>query len=136
MAKSFEVAGPPVPRTAPKATVTAVLEDYSFAISKPLAAGRRVIECSNRAEQPHEAFLVKLARGKTAADLLRRLRKQDGPPPAMPVGGITGIESGSHESIIVDLTAGNGAQVRGVSVGVSVAVDFFRFTRWPASADC
>lgn len=107
MAKSFEVTGALVPRTAPKATVTAVLDDYSFAISKPLAAGRQVIEFSNRAKQPHEAFLAKLAPGKTAADLLRWLSKQDGPPPGVPVGGITGIEPGSHQSIIVDLTAGN-----------------------------
>jgi len=107
MVKAFEVAGAPLPRTAPPATVSAVLDDYSFTLSNPLTAGRQVIEFSNQANQPHEAFLAKLAPGKKAADLLEWLGKQDGPPPAMPVGGITGIEPGARQSIIVDLTPGN-----------------------------
>lgn len=106
MVKTLEVTGAPVEAATPKPTATAALNNYGFDFAAPLAVGRQVIEFRNDAAQPHEAFLARLAPGKRAADLLTWLGKRDGPPPAIPVGGITGIEPGARQSIIVDLEPG------------------------------
>jgi uncharacterized cupredoxin-like copper-binding protein len=106
MMKPFEVTGAPVPYVAQKPTVSVTLSDYAFAESKPITAGHHVIELTNRSSQIHEAFLGKLAPGKTAADLMQWLAKMDGPPPGEAVGGLTGIEPGASASIVVDLEPG------------------------------
>ena len=72
----------------------------------PLAEGRNTVRFTNRANQVHEAFIAKLAPDKRAADLLGWMQKQDGPAPAIPMGGITGIEPGRSITIIQDLTPG------------------------------
>jgi hypothetical protein len=92
----------------PRADVTMRLADYGFQFSKPLTAGRHVIRIENVAKQSHEAFMVRLAPGKKAADLLAWLDGgQKGPPPALPTGGITGIAAGTHVILPVDLKPGS-----------------------------
>jgi hypothetical protein len=106
MAKEFDVTGPRTQAVMPKVDIESTLSDYDFTFSKPLASGRNTIRFTNRAHQVHEAFIAKLAPGKRAADLLAWMQKQDGPPPAMPMGGITGIEPGRSITIVQDLTPG------------------------------
>ena len=106
MAKEFDVVGPRVVAEMPKVDIEAELRDYDFVFSKPLQTGRNVIRFTNNATQPHEAFIAKLAPGKKAADLLGWIMKPDGPPPGMPMGGITGIESGQSITIVQDLEPG------------------------------
>jgi len=88
----------------PDATLT--LDDYSFTLDKPLAAGRHVIRVRNAAQQAHEVFIVQLAPGKTVHDVMAWVAKMDGPPPGMPMGGTSGIDRGGSNDIIVDLPAG------------------------------
>jgi hypothetical protein len=106
MAKEFDVTGSRSPAPMPKVDIESTLTDYDFTFSKPLFHGRSTIRFTNRAGQVHEAFIAKLAPGKRAADLLNWMAKQEGPPPAIPMGGITGIESGRSITIIQDFTPG------------------------------
>lgn len=91
----------------PKADVTMRLVDYAFDLSKPLTAGHHVVRIENAAHQSHEAFMLQLAPGKKATDLLAWMEGgQKGPPPGMPAGGVTGIAPGSHIMLPVDLKPG------------------------------
>jgi len=91
----------------PKADVTITLTDYAFGASNPLTAGKQRILFRNQAAQPHEAFVAQLAPGKTAQDLMAWLVKQEGPPPAKPIGGVTPIANGGEIQIDLDLEPGN-----------------------------
>jgi len=102
MVKELIVAGEPVKTAMPKVDVEAKLTDYDFVFSTPIKAGRQTIRFVNDAGQPHEAFIARLAPGAKAADFLEWLSKMDGPPPAMPMGGITGIDAGG--SIVIEQT--------------------------------
>jgi hypothetical protein len=106
MVKPLIVSGEPVAAAAIEPTAKAVLSDYAFTFAKPIAPGRQVIEFTNASGQTHEAFLAKLLPGKHAADLLAWVAKMDGPPPAIPMSGITGIEPGAVQSVIVDFEPG------------------------------
>jgi uncharacterized cupredoxin-like copper-binding protein len=94
---------------APKGDVTVRLTDYAFGFSKPLTAGKHVINVVNDVAQPHEIVMVKLNNGKTAADFHKFIEKDlmKGAPPAMPVGGIAFLDRGRVASFPVDLTPGN-----------------------------
>jgi hypothetical protein len=91
---------------APAPTLTMRLTDYAFELSKPLTAGRHVIRVVNEAEQPHEVVIARLAPGKTAADLAAWVEKQDGPPPAMPVGGTVGMAKGVVNDVPLEVAPG------------------------------
>jgi len=90
----------------PVADVQLVLKDYTFDISPEIAAGKHTIRVTNSAEQPHEVFIVKLAPGKSAPDLLAWMGKPEGPPPAMPLGGTTNLDTGESNYLTMDLTPG------------------------------
>jgi uncharacterized cupredoxin-like copper-binding protein len=90
----------------PVADVQLVLKDYGFDISPEIAAGKHTIRVTNSAEQPHEVFIVKLEPGKNAPDLLNWLAKPQGPPPAMPLGGTTNLDTGESNYLTMDLTPG------------------------------
>lgn len=114
MARELVVTGPrrasAAAATAPAAagtpTTTLTLDDYSFTFSRPLRAGRQTVRVRNRAAQSHEVLFVQLAPGKTAADLVAWVDDQQGPPPAKPVGGTTGIESRGWNDVPLDLVPG------------------------------
>jgi uncharacterized cupredoxin-like copper-binding protein len=93
----------------PAADDTVRLADYSFAQSHPLTAGRHVILVENAAQQPHELVLLQLGRGKAVADFARWATTggMKGPPPAMPLGGVTVIEPGASGTFTADLAPGN-----------------------------
>lgn len=91
---------------APAADETVTLSDYDFALSKPLTAGTHTFAIKNTAQQPHEAFLAKLAPGKTQADLLSWIAKPNGPPPGSAVGGVTPFVGGTTY-FTADISAGN-----------------------------
>ena len=106
MFKQFTVIPSATPAAEPKADVTMTLTDYDFTLSAPLTAGRRTIRLVNGAAQPHEAFIAKLAPGKTAQDALAFLGKMQGEPPIMPYGGVTGMATGRAMSFAADFTPG------------------------------
>lgn len=97
----------PAPATEPPADLTLTLTDYAFAFSTPVTGGAHTVRVENRATQDHEAFLVRLAPGKTAADLVAWIDKQAGPPPAEPLGGLTALAAGSHVYFTQNFTPGH-----------------------------
>ncbi len=92
---------------APTPDVTMTLADYSFTLSKPLAAGKQWIEVKNAGPQAHEVELIRLAPGKTSKDMLAWMQKMDGPPPGSAVGGVAGTVPGSSLYFSADITAGD-----------------------------
>jgi hypothetical protein len=93
----------------PAADDTVRLADYGFDQSHPLTAGPHVILVENGAQQPHELVLLQLAPGKKVADFARWATTggMKGPPPAMPVGGVTVIEAGASGTFTADLARGS-----------------------------
>jgi uncharacterized cupredoxin-like copper-binding protein len=91
----------------PSPDIHLTLSDYKFALSKPLTAGHHVLHVMNTAAQSHEFLLVKLAPGKSAADMANWVDGgMHGPPPGMPLGGTTQIAKGRTVVVPVDLEAG------------------------------
>jgi len=107
MVHGFTVTSATANAVAPEADVNLVLNDYVFNFDKPLAAGRHTIKVTNPAAQPHEIQLIKLAPGKTLADMQQWIIKMDGPPPGSAVGGIAGMKPGTTNYFEVDLAAGD-----------------------------
>jgi hypothetical protein len=106
MIRPLIVTGPDVASPLPKSDVTVTLTDYSFDLSHPFVAGHQVVRIHNAATQDHELFLVRLAPGKTVQDLTTWTEKMTGPPPAIPLGGVTALGTGHENEISVDLTPG------------------------------
>jgi hypothetical protein len=99
------------PSSAPSVDVPAdvniSLSDYKFALSKPLTAGRHMIRVTNDAVQDHEVLFIKLPPGTTAAGVAEWVEAgMKGPPPAMPIGGVSPIARGRSNTIALDLTPG------------------------------
>lgn len=91
---------------APTSDVTVALKDYSWEITPALTAGKHMLRLENQAEQSHEMFIALLEPGKKAADLAKWIDKQQGPPPAKPMGGISGMPKGAVVYLPVDLPPG------------------------------
>ena len=97
---------------APKAPATTVtLSDYDFTFSSPLVAGEQTLRLVNTASQHHELFIAALAPGKKAIELAQWAEKQEGPPPGMPIGGITGIDKGEFNDLTLNLAPGEYALI-------------------------
>jgi hypothetical protein len=99
-------ASPNANMTEPNADVTLTLNDYSFTLSKPLAAGKQLIKVENAAAQPHEVVLVQLAPGKTIQDVGNWVMDMKGPPPGKPIGGIPGFMKGKNTFFEANLEPG------------------------------
>ena len=106
MSRPLTVSGATVAATELDADVEMKLVDYGFGLSAPLTAGQHVIRVVNDAQQTHEIVLVRLAPGKTAADVAAWVEKQQGPPPGEPMGGVAGLGVGQSASFPVTLTPG------------------------------
>lgn len=96
---------------APTADVDIALNDYGFALSKPLTAGAHVIAVTNPSSQLHEVEIVRLAPGRTVQDMLAWISKMQGPPPGSAIGGGTAISPGAREEFKAKLTPGNYALI-------------------------
>ena len=93
------------------ADVRLELAEYSFTLSKPLVAGRQVIEVLSTGAQPHEIEIVRFAPGKTLEDFGKWMAKPEGPPPGNAVGGTSAQMPGMKPRFTVDLTPGNYAML-------------------------
>ena len=82
------------------------LTDYAFTLSSPVTPGAHTLQIRNQGNQDHEAFLARLAPGKTAADLAAWVDNQVGPPPAEPLGGFTAIAAGDQGYFTYNFTPG------------------------------
>jgi hypothetical protein len=91
---------------APTSDITVTLSDYAFAVTPAMTSGKHVIKLENNASQPHEMIIAQLAPGKTPADLAKWVDDMKGPPPATPMGGISGMAKGATVYVPVDLPPG------------------------------
>ena len=103
----------PVQAGSPMGDINIHLSDYKFGISKPFTAGSHVVTVTNDAVQSHEVVLVKLAPGKTVADLEKWIDKDvmKGPPPAVVQNGMAALSKGRSGTFAVNLTPGNYAML-------------------------
>jgi uncharacterized cupredoxin-like copper-binding protein len=95
----------------PAADVEIKLTDYAFGLSAPLAAGQHVIRVVNTAQQTHEVQVVRLAPGKTGADVAAWIENMQGPPPGEPLSGVAGLGVGKSATFPLTLTPGNYALI-------------------------
>ena len=92
--------------SAPTASVTMTLYDYSFKLSAPIRAGTRTVRVRNSGKQHHEVQLIQLAPGKTVKEVLDWIGKPDGPPPGKAIGGVAGMEPGMTEYFTANFAPG------------------------------
>lgn len=98
--------------TPPAADITVTLRDYQFDFSTPLTAGRHTLKIETAPGQPHEFTFFQLTPGKTAADIQKYVEGgMQGPPPAVPIGGVAGLAAGIPSYYEVDLKPGDYAIV-------------------------
>lgn len=91
---------------APVSDISVTMTDYAWAVTPAITSGKHIIRLENSAEQPHEMFIAQLAPGKTVGDLAAWVEKQNGPPPAKPIGGTSGMVKGAVVYLPVDLEPG------------------------------
>ncbi len=111
MVRPLRVVAAKNPAADPVGDVTMVLHDYSFTLSRPLTAGRHLVEVRNNGAQPHEIELVRLAPGKTAQEVLAWVHKPEGTPPGLPLGGVAPLGRGGVNWFEVDVEPGKYALI-------------------------
>lgn len=106
MSRALVVTGAQVAAARLPADVEIKLTDYAFGLSAPLAAGSHVVRVVNGGTQTHEVMVIRLAPGKTAAQVAAWVEKMDGPPPGEPMSGVAGLGVGQSASFPLALTPG------------------------------
>ena len=91
---------------APAADISVMMTNYAWQVTPEMTAGKHIIKLENSADQSHEMVIASLSPGKTVADLAAWVDKQEGPPPAKPIGGISAMAPGAVAYVPVDLTPG------------------------------
>jgi len=100
------------PATAPVAALPAgdiqlTLLEYSFAFSATPTAGTHTFTVTNEGKEVHEVVLVKLAPGMTAAQVGAWFEGgEQGPPPGLPIGGLSGMSPGQVENFTATFEPG------------------------------
>lgn len=98
--------------TEPNADITVTLKDYQFDFSTPLTSGRHTLKIVTAPGQPHEYTFFQLMPGKTAADIPKYVEGgMQGPPPGLPLGGVSAMSAGMASFYEVDLKPGDYAIV-------------------------
>lgn len=96
--------GPEVARDRRPARV--VLDDFGFVLEPAWRAGREEVRVENRAVQPHELVVFRLAPGMHAADVVQWARTLAGPPPGALVAGTTALGRGQAVTLALSLARG------------------------------
>jgi hypothetical protein len=91
---------------APTADITVRMTDYAWDLPSTVAAGKHMIRVENDAPQQHEMFIARLDKGRTPSELAEWALSPKGPPPGMPMGGMSGMAKGTVAYVPVDLTPG------------------------------
>jgi hypothetical protein len=86
--------------------VTVSMTDYRFTFSTPLTAATHIIRVRNEGTQPHMLVVVRLLPGKTVHDVVAWDKTRQGPPPAVPIGGVSEMDRGNEALASIELTAG------------------------------
>ncbi len=81
--------------------------DFSYVLPSPIVAGEQTWRIVDDGEQPHEMMLIKLAAGKTMADVQQWMMQPAGAPPFANVGGMQGIAHSATAYLHLNLEPGN-----------------------------
>ncbi len=88
------------PAAAPSAVVptgiTVGQMDFGFLVQEQIRRGPTTIKVHNQGTQPHELVLVELEPGSSIADWVKQVMAESGSPPGKTIGGITGLDQGTH----------------------------------------
>jgi hypothetical protein len=98
---------------APATQGTVVMKEFAYALSvSALPADRSMLAIVNEGMQAHEFGLLRLAPGKSAADVTGYFAATPtGPPPFAAAGGLTALSPGQRGIAVLDLTPGNYAAI-------------------------
>jgi hypothetical protein len=108
MLAPFEVvAGEASSVQAPQADGEVTLLDFSFTLPQEIRAGEQTWKITDKGTQPHELALVKLAEGKTMADVQQWMHQPAGAPPFNFAGGMQAIDAGETAYLHLNLTPGS-----------------------------
>jgi hypothetical protein len=97
------------PAAEPRSDITITERDFVFDFPSEIKAGPRIARVLNAGLQPHEMLIVKLAAGKTVADLIAMLSAPRVPgqqPPYEIVGGLGTVAAGGAAIVTLDLKPG------------------------------
>jgi hypothetical protein len=114
MIRALVVTGPstgPSTATISHPDVTVDMSEYGFALSHPLTAGAHVALVRNIGAERHMLILIRLAPGKSTADVLAWEHHRTGPPPARPIGGVAEMDAGTAVVWPMQLSAGRYALI-------------------------
>jgi hypothetical protein len=96
----------------PKSEVTITERDFVFDFPAELKSGPKIVRILNMGQQSHEMLIVKLAAGKTLADLIALAStpptpgQPPSPPPFEMVGGVGPVAPGGAVVVTLDLKPG------------------------------
>jgi len=96
----------PTNQSEPASVGTVRLINFSFVLPQAVKAGKQTWKIVNEGTQPHEITLIKLAAGKTLADLAAFNQNPQGAPPFANIGGFQGIDPRASGWLHLDLTPG------------------------------
>jgi hypothetical protein len=91
----------------PVADINVTMHDYQWDLSAVPTAGSHTFRIETAPGQPHEFVVIKLAPGKTAADMVAWADKPVGPPPGVSLEGTAVQQAGQVEYATVDFTSGH-----------------------------
>lgn len=98
------------PAAEPRSELTVTERDFAFEVPSEVKSGPQTVKVVNAGQQTHEMPIVKLAPGKTIADILALLSTPPGPgqppPPFEVVGGIGPLAPGGAAIFTLDLKPG------------------------------
>jgi uncharacterized cupredoxin-like copper-binding protein len=97
-------AEPEMPKLA--ASDTVLLEDFRFVHRAPFRSGQQNLLIRNTGQRPHNLQLYKFAPGRTLADFGAWRRTREGPPPALPMGGMETMVAGQEGWLALTLSPG------------------------------
>jgi hypothetical protein len=108
MVKDLHVTGPaPAGVDEPAPDLTVRLQDYRFALSRPLRQGHTRLRIENHGPQDHEFMIFRLPASSDSVALEDWLQgRREGAPPMEAVGGFSGLPNGSHGSTELVLEEG------------------------------
>jgi hypothetical protein len=112
MVKAFTVTSSASKAKMPATDLTLKLVNYAFEFSKQPTAGHHAIRIENDGSMPHEAEIFHLQPGKTGEDVLKWVATgMQGPPPGMPLAGVTAMTPGKANTLLVDFSRGDYALI-------------------------
>lgn len=109
MVRAFQVKAGTMSAKAPKADLAVKLMDFGIELPEGVTvkAGPQVWQVDNAGPEVHELTIMRLAPGKTMADVAAFMDKPEGPMPIIPVGGAQAVSKGRSSFVSLNLEAGD-----------------------------